>query len=154
MGALYTEDYLRNWRATDETTLKPGDANYNEMYTAPMNDYWDVADVGIVMLPTVMLGDDELTLETPDALALSANDIVGWINAAPDGWSNFADYENFVFYATLYGVPTNVKLSFRGYVDFYASTDTESYYDHTIIRSYEMIESITNGGDWIKDHAK
>ena len=154
MGALYTEDYLRNWRATDETTLKPGDANYNEMYTAPMNDYWDVVDVGIVMLPTVMLGDDELTLETPDALALSANDIVGWINAAPDGWSNFADYENFVFYATLYGVPTNVKLSFRGYVDFYASTDTESYYDHTIIRSYEMIESITNGGDWIKDHAK
>ena len=154
MGALYTEDYLRNWRATDETELKPGDANYNEMYTAPMNDYWDVADVGIVMLPTVMLGDDELTLETPDALALSANDIVGWINAAPDGWSNFADYENFVFYATLYGVPTNVKLSFRGYVDFYASTDTESYYDHTIIRSYEMIESITNGDDWIKDHAK
>ncbi|MBR6563776.1 MAG: hypothetical protein IKK70_07550 [Clostridia bacterium] len=142
-GALYTEDYLRNWEATDKITLKPEDANYNEMYTAPMNDYWDVADVGIVMLPTAMLEKDQkLTLETPDALALSANDIVGWINSAPDGWSNFADYENFVFYATLYGVPTNVKVSFCGYVDFYASTDTESFYDVPIERSYDMVESV------------
>ena len=152
-GALYTEDYLRNWRATDKTTLKPEDANYIEMYTAPRNDYWDVADMGIVMLPTVMLGGNELTLETPDAMALSGDNIVKWIGSKTgDEWSNFADYESFVFYVTLYGVPTDVDVSFRGYVDFYASANTDSFYDHTIVRSYDMIEKITQNDGWIPEY--
>ena len=148
MGALYNEDYIRNWRKSDATTLDPSD----EMYTAPINDYWDVADLGIVMLPTQLLGvDQELTLETDYVVSLSADNIIKWVNDADTGgWSNFADYENFVFYATLYGVPENIKVSFRGYVDFYASTGTETYYDHTIIRSYDMIKSVV--GDWMPEN--
>ena len=147
MGALYTEDYLRRWRPTDATKLDPS----NEIYTAPINDYWDVAEMGIVMLPTQLLGTDgKLTLETEYAVALSADNIVNWIGDKSE-WGNFADYENFVFYVTLYGVPENVKISFCGFVDFYASTGTESFYDQPIVRSYNMVESITRDDTHIEE---
>ena len=151
MGAVYNETYLRNWRSEDKNKLDPSD----ELYTSPANDYWDVADLGIVMLPTQLLGaDQQLTLETPRVVALSADNIIKWVNDAESGgWSNFADYENFVFYATLYGLPSDaIKVSFRGYVDFYASTGTDSYYDHTMIRSYEMVENIVGDESWIPEN--
>ncbi len=138
-GALYTEDYLRNWAKTDAASVDQGD----EMYTASRNDYWDIAEVGIAVLPTMLLGEAKLTLETPDIFTAPADNIVDWQHGdeVEGGWSNFADYENFVFYITIWGIEgaEDMKFSFRPYVDFYASAGTDTYYGETFIRSYNMI---------------
>lgn len=135
-GALYNEDYLRNWRKTDAQSVEKD----NEMYTAITNDYWDVANVGIIILPTDILGSQELKLETPRIANYTADNIVNWQKGKDvNGWSNFADYENFVFYVTMINIPVDRKLSFRPYVDFYASAGTDSAYGETFIRSYNMV---------------
>lgn len=136
-GVLYNEDYIRNWRKTDALPVDVSDVNHTDM----KNDYWDVATVGVAFLPTVLLKEgEELTVSTPTVKTVPADNIVKWKSGSDvGGWSNFADYENFVFFVVVYGVPENIKMSFRPYVDFYASVGTESYYGETFIRSYQMV---------------
>ena len=160
-GALYTEDYLRNWREKDAHEVKEDDPgfSYEDMHTADINDYWDIHEVGIAVLPTQMLENEgevlDLTLETPAIFTAPADNIVNWqCGENVGGWSNFADYENFVYYITLWGLSEDmkdVKFSFVPYVDFYASAGTETYYGETFVRSYNMIKDYTLSEDGFED---
>ncbi|MBR6784046.1 MAG: hypothetical protein IKM32_05060 [Clostridia bacterium] len=156
-GALYTEDYLRNHAENDAND--PLDTS-DDMYTAKINDYWDIHEVGIAVLPTQMLENEgevlDLTLETPAIFTAPADNIVNWKdgNEVDGGWSNFADYENFVYYITLWGLSEemkDVKFSFVPYVDFYASAGTETYYGETFVRSYNMIKEYTLSENGFED---
>ncbi|MBQ8895460.1 MAG: hypothetical protein IJY88_01545, partial [Clostridia bacterium] len=84
-----------------------------------------------------------------------ADNIVNWqCGENVGGWSNFADYENFVYYITLWGLSEemkDVKFSFVPYVDFYASAGTETYYGETFVRSYNMIRDYTLSEDGFED---
>lgn len=149
-GGLYNEDYIRNWVSESNQTETEASGEY---YTNPdFVDYWDIADVGIVIQPTDELSDphgEDLFVGNDGSFNDSADNIVAW-QSGKDGWgTNFADYENFAFYITIYGIPEedlDRKFSFRGYVDFYASTGIESYYDTTLVRSYNMVDAAINGG--------
>jgi len=149
-GGLYNEDYIRNWVSESKQTETEASGEY---YTNPdFVDYWDIADVGIVIQPTDELSDphgEDLFVGNDGSFNDSADNIVAW-QSGKDGWgTNFADYENFAFYITIYGIPEedlDRKFSFRGYVDFYASTGIESYYDTTFVRSYNIVDAAINGG--------
>ena len=103
----------------------------------------------------MLLGDKELTLETPDIFTAPADNIVNWQDGdeVEGGWSNFADYENFVFYITIWGIEgaEDMKFSFCPYVDFYASAGTDTYYGETFIRSYNMINNYTMSEEGTED---
>ncbi|MBE6683753.1 MAG: DUF4127 family protein [Ruminococcaceae bacterium] len=165
-GALYNEDYIRNFVDKDKNRLP----NKNDpMYTDEMLDYWDVADVGIIYIPTQLLGTEEnkdpngvtLTHDTDRAQWDSAINIVDWVHETSDSWSNYADYENFSFYVTIYNMPTDVRFSFRSYVDFYHSTGVDVYYGETLVRSFDGVadsnmpkdddSGVTEGGDTYPD---
>ncbi|MBQ4316858.1 MAG: hypothetical protein IJC20_01290 [Clostridia bacterium] len=127
-GARYTEEFIRRQNVVDGT------------------DYWMVADVGIIILPTHILGDEELTLNTSNTAGASAQDIVNWQNV-PDEGTNFADYESFVFYVNLVGVEgiENMPLTFRSYVDYYnADNGSETYYSIPLERSYDGVYNTAN----------
>lgn len=129
-GAVYNESYIRYLDGKDEA------------------DYWDVADMGIVIYPTDDLNGEELTLETEGCFYDSAENIVAW-QTGKNGWgTNFADYENFVFFVTLYGIPDELlgqRLSARGYMTFYTASNVGApYYDATVIRSYNIVDTVTD----------
>ena len=157
-GGLYNEDYIRNWVAESNGTEI--DQTGTEYYTDPnLVDYWDIADVGIVIQPTDELEDtqgEDLWVGNEGSYNDSADNIVSWQTGVDNWGTNFADYENFAFYVTIYGIPEedlDRKFSFRGYVDFYASTGIESYYDTTLVRSYNMVDAVVNGGTSNEDEA-
>ena len=120
-------------------------------------DYWDVSDMGIVIFPADYL-EDELTLETEGAVNYPADNIVKWKNDTSDGWSNFADYENFVFYITLWGIDSkdykDMNFAFRGYMTFYEGNydggyiggygDEFDFYSETIIRSFNEVKNVND----------
>ncbi|MBO5869795.1 MAG: hypothetical protein J6Q89_03495, partial [Clostridia bacterium] len=127
-GARYTEEFIRRQNVVDGT------------------DYWMVADVGIIILPTQLLGDEELTLDTSNTAGASAQDIVNWQNVTDEG-TNFADYESFVFYVNLVGVEgiESVPLTFRSYVDYYnAENGSDTYYSIPLERSYDGVYNTAN----------
>ena len=138
LGALYTEDYIRKLPTST---------------TDSVTDYWDVADVGIIALPTAFIDNGQvLDHSNPNTFYKSANNIVKWISnsEAGDG-TNFADYENFVFYVTLYGVPQQVDISFCAYIDYYNANGTDTFYDIPMVRSYELVEQTLNENSKLPD---
>lgn len=138
LGALYTEDYIRKLPTSK---------------TDSVTDYWDVADVGIIALPTAFIDNGQvLDHSNPNTFYKSANNIVKWISnsEAGDG-TNFADYENFVFYVTLYGVPQQVDISFCAYIDYYNANGTDTFYDIPMVRSYELVEQTLNENSKLPD---
>ena len=131
LGALYTEEYIRKLPVSE---------------TDSVTDYWDVADVGIIALPTAYVAAGaKLDHSNSEAVCTSAINIVDWIYDSETGeGTNFADYESFVFYATFYGVPEGIELSFAAYIDYYNANGTETYYDTEFVRSYSMVEQLVN----------
>ena len=132
-GAVYHESYIRYLDGKEDA------------------DYWNVSDMGIVIYPTDWLEGKELTLETEGCYSASAENIVNWTRSE-SGWGcNFADYENFVFYVTLYGMTDDDlddRLSARGYITFYLADEVGGpYYDTTVIRSYNMVDALTADSD-------
>ncbi len=145
-GGLYTEDYIR--RKAHEVTN-----NYKEGYDSAdrvlnganmdgITNYWDVAKVGIVFQFTQKLtknsnGEVDLTLETAGVGSADSVGIYQWRQG-----SNFADYEKYVFYVTLNGLPEQLKdqkLSFRSYIDYYDVDGSPTYYDQIIERSWNQV---------------
>ncbi|MBQ4316956.1 MAG: hypothetical protein IJC20_01790, partial [Clostridia bacterium] len=139
-AARYTEDFIRRTDANDGT------------------DYWHVADAGIVILPTGMINEQcPLAIENEQVAKASALDIVDWKNDAPNGDTNFADYESFVFYVNLVGVDSiqNVPLTFSAYIDYYNvgsdsghafENGSDTFYSIPLERSYSLVEQTANEG--------
>ncbi len=137
-GGVYHESMIRRQSGDDTTT------------------YWDVTEMGIVVVPTAFLGNEskgndlDLDLETVGAKKAQAVGIVDWKNDAELGNSNFADYESFAFYVTVPNVPSeSIKLSARTYICYRDlttidgkthGTNADDYYGQTIVRSIELIE--------------
>lgn len=125
-GMLYNEEFIRKTNVVDGT------------------DYWDVAEMGLICIPNVLLGGKELTLETSSIKSFDADAILDWISNTPDGKTNFADYENFVFYASIWDVPETIDMAFRGYIDYYNVNGSDVYYSQTFVRSYSMVQQSAN----------
>lgn len=161
LGAKICENYIAPDNQEETGAIRFG-ARYEEKYIrylAGMDDadYWDVSDMGIVIFPADYL-KDELTLETEGAVNYPADNIVKWKNDTSDGWSNFADYENFVFYITLWGVDSedykDMNFAFRGYMTFYEGNydggyiggygDKFDFYSETIIRSFNEVKNVND----------
>lgn len=131
-GARYTEEFIRRKANVDGI------------------DYWDVADAGIVFVPTHVIPDKDpysLDVDTPTAKVVTALDIVNWKNETPDSKTNFADYTTFVFYVNLVGVPdtaTSMPFAFRGFIDYYNASGCDTYYGIPLERSYSHVERTIN----------
>ncbi len=165
LGAKICENYIAPDNGEETGAIRFG-ARYEEKYIrylAGMDDadYWDVKDMGIVILPAYMLENlDDLTIETPNAAYYPADNIVGWqkrADEATDGWSNFADYKNFVFYVTLWGIDANdenyanMDFAFRGYMTFYEGVYDDGniggyvdkdFYGDVLVRNYNEVETV------------
>ncbi len=160
LGAKICENYIAPDNQEETGAIRFG-ARYEEKYIrylAGMDDadYWDVSDMGIVIFPADNL-EGELTLETEGAVNYPADNIVKWKNDTTDGWSNFADYENFVFYITLWGIDSedykDMNFAFRGYMTFYEGNydggyiggygDEFDFYSETIIRSFNEVKNVS-----------
>ncbi len=177
-GGLYTEEYIRRllWGATnkgdedyyrdgekipydyaDQNGIQGDDAiNHPDRVLGGANmdgitNYWDVAKVGIVFQFTQKLtrndnGEVDLTLDTPGVGSADSVGIYQWTEN-----SNFADYEKYVFYVTLNGLPDQLKglkLSFRSFVTYYDWQDkydgSPAVYDEILERSWNQVNE--NGG--------
>lgn len=139
-GGVYHESMIRR-QSGDDTT-----------------NYWDVTDMGIVVVPTAYLGNakynesTELTLDTVGAKSAAAVGIVDWASE-----SNFADYESFAFYVTVPDIPDKAsatKLSARTYICYRDlatidgkthGTNAKDCYGQTIVRSIDLIETYADG---------
>ncbi|MBO5870055.1 MAG: hypothetical protein J6Q89_04830 [Clostridia bacterium] len=132
-AARYTEDFIRRSNAKEGT------------------NYWMVADAGIVILPTAMISETcPLAIENENVAKASALDIVDWKNEAPNGETNFADYESFVFYVNLVGVDNivDVPLTFSAYIDYYENYNgSETFYSIPLERSYTFVEQTATEGE-------
>lgn len=170
LGAKVSNDYTKPDGTKSAHAIRFG-ARYEEKYIrylAGMDDgnYWDVKDMGLCIAPKVIvdnLGNGELTLETPQVKAIPADNIVDWKSGGGSNYgttTNFADYENFIFYVTIWDVPENqlnLDFSFRGYMTFYTGTynagdivigtreemNAETFYGNTIVRNFNEVEFVS-----------
>lgn len=169
LGAKFNEAYSSTDEKTGETTVSQAirfGGLYNEKlirYQTGAEDanYWDVTDMGMVLIATDKLGaSQELKLGTEGAQKVSANAIV-----KHQSGTNFADYESFAFYVTVKGIPNNEAannamisartfISYRDYtettvdgVNKIHGTDAPDYYGDIVSRSINLIKANLNNGN-------
>ncbi len=129
-GARYTESFIREIAGAEDAT------------------YWDVENMGIVFLPYhYVCAGQPLDIENENAKVVTALDIVDWKHDAIDAKTNFADYESFVFYVNLVGIPPaaySMEFMYCGFVDYYGKvTGYDTYYGIPLARSYAGV--LNNG---------
>ncbi len=128
-GARFTENFIRRQNVEDGT------------------DYWDVADAGIIFAPTSYLTEKGIKLELNGDQGIAKNtakDIVNWKNDTADSKTNFADYESFVFYVTLSGLPTSyfdTEFQFCPYIDYYDTNGSGFFYGQTLTRTFNGVKN-------------
>ncbi len=124
LGGYYIQDYIHRQIRDDF-----GFSDYEEW------DYWDVLEMGILYIPSQkfkienglkVLSPTEIT---PGATDAEADNILNW--QEPNGLSTcFADYQSFVYYAVIVGIPqnqANLKYSYRCYMDYYGNDGLLNY---------------------------
>jgi len=130
-GARFTENFIRRQPVAEGT----------------VTDYWDVADAGIIFAPTSYLTQKGIKLELNGDQGIAKNtarDIINWKNDTADAKTNFADYESFVFYVTLSGLPTSyfdTEFQFCPYVDYYDANGSGFFYGQTLKRTFNGVKN-------------
>ncbi len=177
-GGLWTEEYIRKVNGlleSDGYTLTGKDDNKayeGDNSVGNYTDYWDVEAMGMVILPTHLVGYNDkndaahpgkydLFIDNPKAAWMDADGIVNWVGNTdeyPDDKVNFADYENFAFYVTVVNAPTNMNFCFRGFVTYYDEVSGATpYYDAILERSIDTVvaaaSNSTDGDQTFEDEA-
>lgn len=170
LGAKVSETYKNPEDGKTYNAIRFG-ARYEEKYIRYLagkedGSYWDVKDMGIVVLPVHKLQEqnlalNDLALEVSSALNFPAENIVNWQKGKDvNGWSNFADYKNFVFYVTIMGFDErafDMDFAFRGYMTFYTGTyyagdevigvrdgmDGKTFYSDVLVRNFNEVKQIS-----------
>ncbi len=153
-GGLYTEEFIRKIKGVTSKDDPHG--------VDRKTDYWDVKSLGTVVLPTSWVpldenGVPELTLNTYGMASAEGNNIIRWIgnaDALDSQNTNFADYENFAYYISLYNIPEtqlDTKFSFCSYITYYDENGSAPYYDVIMNRSYNTVLYASQDG-YLPDH--
>lgn len=163
-GGVWNEEYIRKvngLRETDGYTLTGQTDNIayeGDTSVGNYTDYWDVKQMGMVIMPTHLVkyneredaahpGNYDLFVDTTNAAWMDADGIVKWAGTTSgNSKNNFADYENFAFYVTVVNAPANMNFCFRGFVTYYNDVSGATpYYDAILERNMNMVvDSATN----------
>ena len=125
LGGYYIQDYIHRQIRDDF-----GFSDYEEW------DYWDVLEMGILYIPSQkykienglkVLSPTEIT---PGATDAEADNILNWQQVDGHLSTCFADYQSFIYYAVIVGIPqnqVNLKYSYRCYMDYYGNDGLLNY---------------------------
>ncbi len=151
-GAYYNEDFIRwpsNVKNASDNPASGLDADLDGVL-----NYWDIAEVGMLITPTVLIPDN--TPLTHDTVLTSGKPIDAPADAITDWYegSNLADYETMVYHVPVKNVPENLKFTFVPYVDYYANNGTETYYGISAERSYNYVLNALGGNITTNENVK